>query len=224
MSPEFTPKAYEPTSEEEKKFLENYSMKNYDRPSVTGDAAALKIAAEAGEPTLSLLLIKRGGFPYRGCWALPGGFLQRNETVEECARRELEEETCLKVQTLLPLGCFSTPGRDPRGWIISHPYLAILSEEESKNKPAAGDDASAACWFRVNYTIENEKISVNLTSAQERISEVLKFECPFPAHPPVFQRIHEEGARLAFDHAEMIAAALLLWENLRTSNQFQLEK
>ena len=106
----------------EKEFLAGYSLADYDRPSVTADVAAFMIRTEDKtsyrknpENKLLLLLIRRGGHPYKGMWALPGGFLQRGETVEECALREIEEETTVKPVSILPVGVFSQPERDPRG-------------------------------------------------------------------------------------------------------------
>ena len=86
----------------EKEFLATYRPKDYDRPSVTADIAVFSMSREG----LRVLLVRRGGHPYLGYWALPGGFAQKGESVDETAARELEEETGYHAQELIPLGLF----------------------------------------------------------------------------------------------------------------------
>jgi len=93
---------------------------------------------------LNVLLIKRKNEPFRDQWALPGGFLEENETMEEGAKRELEEETGLKLEKLQQIGAFGTPGRDPRGRTISIAFLALIDAEA---KVKASDDAVDSKWF-----------------------------------------------------------------------------
>jgi 8-oxo-dGTP diphosphatase len=97
---------------------------------------------------LHLLLIQRGQEPFKGRWALPGGFLERGETLEKCARRELREEARLELRHLRQLGTFSEPGRDPRGRVISVAYLALVRTGLSEISP--GGDARDARWFPVD--------------------------------------------------------------------------
>jgi 8-oxo-dGTP diphosphatase len=89
-----------------------------------------------------VLLIRRGHPPFRGCYALPGGFVDVGEPVEAACRRELKEETGLEVGTLSLLGVYSDPKRDPRGHTCSVVFLAGAA----RAKPKAGDDAAAAEW------------------------------------------------------------------------------
>jgi 8-oxo-dGTP diphosphatase len=91
-----------------------------------------------------VLLVQRGNPPFRGSWALPGGFVEEGEQVLEAAPRELAEETGLRVGELRLLGVYDTPGRDPRGWTVSVVYLARVSSEVAV---AGADDASDARWF-----------------------------------------------------------------------------
>ena len=140
----------------EKEFLANYNLSDYERPSVTADVCAFMIRSEDKtdyrrnpESKLQLLLIKRGGHPYKDMWALPGGFLQKDETIEECALREIKEETNVLPVSIMPVGIFSKPERDPRGWIISSAYVSIISEEAVKQ--VGMDDASDAQWFSVSF-------------------------------------------------------------------------
>jgi len=89
-----------------------------------------------------VLLIRRGSEPFKGEWAVPGGRLEDNETAEECARREMREETGLDVEIVGLSGIYSDPGRDPRGIIVAA-YLVRRVGGTLK----AGDDASEAAWF-----------------------------------------------------------------------------
>lgn len=111
----------------------------YPRPAVTADCVVITREAEP-----KVLLIQRGADPYKGCWAFPGGFMNMDETTEQCAIRELEEETGLKVTTIQQIGAYSKVDRDPRGRTITVAYLAII------DKPAqvtGQDDAAKAEWF-----------------------------------------------------------------------------
>ena len=115
-----------------------YTYKN-PRPAVTADCVVITREAEP-----KVLLIQRGADPYKGCWAFPGGFMNMDETTEQCAIRELEEETGLKVTTIQQIGAYSKVDRDPRGRTITVAYLAII------DKPAqvtGQDDAAKAEWF-----------------------------------------------------------------------------
>jgi len=96
---------------------------------------------------LNVLLIKRKNEPFRNQWALPGGFLEENETLEEGVKRELEEETGLKLEKIQQVGAFGTPGRDPRGRIISIAFLGLIGAEA---KVRASDDAVDVKWFSLN--------------------------------------------------------------------------
>ena len=114
----------------------------YPRPAVTADCVVITKEAEP-----KVLLIQRGADPYKGCWAFPGGFMNMDETTEQCAIRELEEETGLKVSTVRQIGAYSKVDRDPRGRPITVAYLAII------DKPAQVtglDDAAKAEWFHLS--------------------------------------------------------------------------
>lgn len=195
----------------EKEFLAHYDLSKYDRPSVTADVAAFMIASQERdsyrknpENKLQLLLIKRGGHPYKGMWALPGGFLQRGETVEQCAVREFFEETNVQPVSVMPVGVFSEPERDPRGWIISNAYASIISEESVKQ--VGCDDAADAQWFCVSFErAESGEYHLTLTYEDVTLHAVLAAEHTHFGRTSF--RVIDCGG-LAFDHAAIIAAAL----------------
>jgi 8-oxo-dGTP diphosphatase len=121
--------------------------KQRERPSVTVDVVMLA-PADSG---LEVLLVRRKNPPFEGYWALPGGFVEPNEALEEAARRELREETGSEPDHLVQLRAFGEPGRDPRGWTISIAYLAVLGDREAAAWcPKAGSDADAVGWFDAN--------------------------------------------------------------------------
>lgn len=115
----------------------------YPHPAVAADIAVFTLRRGA----LHVLLIERGGEPFLGAWALPGGFLQPDEELDECARRELLEETGVDADLLLQFGNFSAPERDPRERVISVAYLALLPSDELRLE--ASTDAAQARWFAV---------------------------------------------------------------------------
>ena len=111
----------------------------YPRPAVTADCIVI-----TKEPDPKVLLIERGDEPFKGCWAFPGGFMNMDETTEQCAIRELEEETGLHISDMHQIGAYSKVDRDPRGRTVTVAYLAIVE------KPIAvtgQDDAAKAQWF-----------------------------------------------------------------------------
>lgn len=114
----------------------------YPRPAVTADCIVI-----TSEEEPRVLLIERGEEPFKGCWAIPGGFLNMDETTEQCAIRELEEETGLKIDQANQIGAYCKVDRDPRGRTISVAYLAIV---ERPLEVSGQDDAAKAKWFSVN--------------------------------------------------------------------------
>jgi 8-oxo-dGTP diphosphatase len=138
---------------------------DYPRPCVSVDSVVFKRSAGKTE----VLLIKRGNPPYQGMWAFPGGFLEMDETLEDCAHRELFEETGLKGIKLSQLYAFGDVHRDPRCRLITVAYYGFVDEVSKEIK--GGDDALEARWFDLDQlprlAFDHDKI---LEKALEKIA------------------------------------------------------
>jgi len=138
----------------------------------------IKVAADSVvfayvDANLSILLIQRKSDPFKGMWALPGGFLENDEDLDAGAMRELKEETGIDLKTMQQLRTYGKPGRDPRFRSISVVHQAIINPAE--HKIAAGDDAASTQWFNtkelpemafdhkevVDYAIAHFSVSLN---------------------------------------------------------------
>ena len=178
----------------EAEYLAGYRQGDYPRPSVTADMAVFR----EGERGMELLLIRRGGHPFLGKWALPGGFSEPGETVDETAARELREETNLEGLPLTPFGFFSMPGRDVRAWTMSEGFAAILPEDSPE--PVAGDDARETGWFTVDSRWESGVLTLSFDGPEQ-------FEARLTRDGAYAFSILDTGG-LAFDHAHIIAQAM----------------
>lgn len=166
----------------EDEFLALYKTKNYQKPSLTVDIIVIR--------DNSLLLIKRGNHPFINTWALPGGFSNFIESVEESAKRELKEETNLDSDNLTLVGVYSSPGRDKRGWVVSTAFSFLLEDEQSA---VAGDDAAATAWFTISLTSNCVKLTKDEICIEFGYKDNKANSC----------------STLAFDHNQMILDALL---------------
>jgi len=119
-----------------------FALECSERLAVTADVVIFNLA----EQDLKVLLICRAHPPFKGQWAIPGGFVEANESIDDAARRELEEETGVRDVYLEQLYTFGNPQRDPRGRVITVAYFALMSGEVPTR---AGDDAAAAAWHSV---------------------------------------------------------------------------
>ena len=139
----------------------------YPRPAVTADCIVITKEAEP-----KVLLIERGDEPFKGCWAFPGGFMNMDETTEQCAIRELEEETGLHISEVHQIGAYSKVDRDPRGRTVTVAYLAIVDEPITVN---GQDDAAKAQWFSLSalpvLAFDHDEI---VQDAVKKYKEVMK--------------------------------------------------
>ncbi len=119
-------------------------LTKFPRPSVTVDCVIFGYENK----DLQLLLVERGIEPFKGSWALPGGFVRSDETVDDAARRELKEETGVTNVYLEQLYTFGGLKRDPRGWVITVAYYALI--KLSSQRVRAATDVSQAQWFSVD--------------------------------------------------------------------------
>ena len=156
----------------EAEFLKNYDSSKYEKPSVTVDVLIFTILnkktdnyRKLDDKKLSLLLVKRGGHPFKGKWAIPGGFVNMNESLEEGAKRELKEETNVENVYLEQLYTYGDVNRDPRTRVISSVYMALVNSDRLNVK--AGDDASDAKWFNIEYKLISKTI---ISEKKETIS------------------------------------------------------
>jgi 8-oxo-dGTP diphosphatase len=113
-----------------------------ERPAVTADVVIFSLRAA----DLKVLLVRRAVPPFKGRWAIPGGFVNPGESVDQAAQRELEEESGVRDVYLEQLYTFGAPRRDPRGRVITVAYIALVADDVA---PRAGDDASEAAWHSV---------------------------------------------------------------------------
>lgn len=192
----------------EEEFLAAYDISAYPQPSVTVDDVVMTV----DDNDLRVLLVRRGGHPFLGQWALPGGFVSMEESTDDAVVREVREETGIKVGDRIgyfeQLRTFSAPYRDPRGRIISVAYMALLPSARIGGMEA-GDDASDAAWFSVRL-IGDDGECVMLTQVMDEEGD----------EEPVTLFLGDEGARaffsegrgdlgrLAFDHEEILKCAI----------------
>ncbi|WP_299161342.1 NUDIX domain-containing protein [uncultured Tenacibaculum sp.] len=163
----------------------------------------IKVAVDAvvfgyEQKELSVLLIKRGVEPFKGSWALPGGLVLENESLEDAVQRELQEETGVTIDYLEQLYTFGIPGRDPRNRVVSVTYFALVSPNNFKI--SADTDADEVQWFSINelpeLAFDHDKIlSIALKRLKSKINyqpigfELLKKEFPFSDLEHLYQTI-----------------------------------
>src|SRR5215207_11226982 len=122
---------------------ESYDPTQYDRPSVTVDVVIFTLQ----NSELHVLLVKRKNWPFEGRWAIPGGFINMDESLEQAARRELEEETGVRDIYLEQLYTFGSPRRDPRMRVISVAYFAIIRADQQTLR--ASEESTDVRWYPV---------------------------------------------------------------------------
>lgn len=195
----------------EKQFPKNYLIDNYEKPSVATDIALFSLQTDSNvdyrnDPLhkISILLLRRGEHPFKDCWALPGGFLKKGESLEECAFRELKEETGLEQKNMMWVNTHSQPARDPRGWIISHSCVGLFTETEASL--IASTDATEAAWFQVEL-IKNESGMFSLKLEHQETEMNVELQAEHSRMGGLRFRIVENDG-LAFDHGAIIAETM----------------
>ena len=215
---------------EEKEYLKSYDISQFERPSIATDIVVFSILNDGKrdsirrlqKKSLQILLVRRSGYPYKDYWALPGGFCVPGEDVCETAARELYEETNVKNAYMKLVDVYGEKDRDPRGWIVSNTFMALIDGEQSELK--AGTDTDEARWFTIELN-DNVKLK-DVTKKQATINtdyelcfrnnEIgAEFKCMLSEHK-VFKNYHEnvsyvidDSSELAFDHAKIIMNALM---------------
>ena len=230
---------YDINSSEEREYLENYNIEQFERPSVATDIVAFAVMQDGEQSNirklenreLKLLLVKRSQFPYKGAWALPGGFLRPGETIEETAKRELLEETGVENPFLHLAGVYSEAKRDPRGWIISNSFISLINAENYSLR--ADTDAWDAAWFCVKLQSDNTSsddststtkiikhtLTLSFDSASSdsnikgdeniEIKAIVSEKSTRKGHNHVSSYQIIDSGELGFDHAKIIVQSLL---------------
>ncbi|PYG90188.1 NUDIX domain-containing protein [Ruminiclostridium sufflavum DSM 19573] len=219
----------------EEQFLAAYNADKYEKPSVTADIIIFTVSDEEKESyrklpqkVLKVLLIKRGDHPYMGQWALPGGFAQIDESLEEAAARELKEETSIDDLYMEQLYTWGDVARDPRMRVISASYLSLADSKTLDIK--ANDDADDAKWFTVSYKLFQEQKTVTekgyiltrlfkleLQNEDDRLSAIIKTVKAVEGKVSKTEREILESKGIAFDHAKIIEYGI---ERLRSKIEY----
>lgn len=219
----------------EEQFLAAYDAGKFERPSMTVDMLIFTVTDEEKEnyrklpqKALRLLMIKRADHPHIGQWALPGGFVNMDESLEEGALRELKEETNIDNIYMEQLYTWGDVDRDPRTRVISASYMSLVDSSTLDVK--ASDDADDANWFTVSCNLYQEQRTVtekgyilqrwfklSLSNEEDDISAIIKTVKTVEGKISRTKREVVESDGIAFDHAKIIEYAI---ERLRNKIEY----
>ena len=192
----------------------------YDHPraALTSDCVVFGFDGD----NLNILLVQRGVEPFKESWALPGGFLKMDETTEECAERELEEETGISGVFMRQIKTFSSLDRDPRGRVITIAYYALINPYLfNRVKVTGGDDIADAGWFPIENVLANTSLAFDhyeiIAAAIEKLRhEIRHYPIAFELLDRYFtikqlQTVYESILNTKFDrgnfHKKMVGRA-----------------
>ncbi len=207
------------TYKNEQEFLKQYDSSLYEKLSMTADILIVSVSSKDvtnyrknEEKRMSILLVKRKDYPYKGKWCLPGGFLDpKKETLEECARRVLKQETNLSDIYLEQLYTFDGINRDPRLRVVSTSFVALVDKNKLKEK------VENASWFDIIKMEEkNHIVSFQLDNQEETIEFQVRKELREKTSDR-YQFYTKENKSLAFDHDLVILSGL---ERIRNKLQY----
>lgn len=204
---------------------ETYTYR-YPHPAMTADCVIFGFDGEQ----IKVLLIERGLEPYKGMWALPGGFMRINETIEEAARRELFEETGLNGVFMEQFKVFSTINRDPRERVVTVAFIALVRPADYHL--VAGDDAANALWFDHNMlpptAFDHAEI---IRQARDHMSKVLRIKpLAFELLNKIFtiselQRVYEAISGVHYDrrnfHRKAMQSGLFVEISNNKANEYE---
>lgn len=207
----------------EEEFLKQYDANMYSKPSFTVDMLIFTVVNEEKEnyrrlpeKSLKILLVKRGDHPYIGKWALPGGFVAVEESLDEAALRVLRAETNIDDIYMEQLYTWGEVNRDPRTRVISSSYMALVDSSSLIIK--AGNDETDASWFNINYNLlQEKKVSVEKGYIYEQIVEIKLWNESEELYSKIkitenldgkVNREIIETVGIAFDHGKFIEYAI----------------
>lgn len=197
--------------ESEEEFLKDYDVKKFKQLSMTTDILIISVSEEHSNnyrknsaKKMSILLVKRQDYPYKGKWCLPGGFINPDtETLEQCAKRILKEETNLSKIYLEQLYTFDDLDRDPRCRVISTTYIALVDKNRLNDKINPN-----ASWFNISlYDDSNNFVTIVLDNDDEVIK--LKYKKTLRELTTDRYRFSiVENEKIAFDHPLVIVSGI----------------
>ena len=203
-------------------FLKEYDPYQYKNPCATTDMVLFSYAGEKPDTdALKVLLVCRKNHPSIGYWALPGGFVELYENLEDTARRELTEETGVADLPMEQFAVYGNVTRDPRARIITSAYLSVV--DEGQVKVQAGDDAADAKWMQLHCQTESVKedgdwkrtiyrLALENKEAQLTISAIVEKKERSGLVRETYYKV-KESDRIACDHAALIVQAWKLVES-----------